>query len=385
MDKIKISSLGIFDEQRFKKIASLREEFLDSGYNMVINPNYKVNNLANDLRPSCVLVKVGKVLKENKNCKTIILKSVDGKCLPPFRAGQKIALTFSIDGNFYTLPFSLASSPSRSLDGEYYITICKDSDDFLVDYLFSKVKIGEKFTVSSPFGDFYYEPLRDEKKIIAVVNDMGIVPVYSMIQAIIDGTEDYSLTLFYSAKTFEELLFSDELMEYADKSNKVKVHFVLSDEQKEGCLTGFVSSDKIRKEYDEGNTSFFIAGNEGLLKYMDKELERFKLPKKFVRYDNFLPKCNIKRVVKYNLTVSINNEKFNIPCYNNKTIMKAILDSGIYIPSKCQNGSCGFCRSELVLGEVKVVNDKRTAADKKFNYIHPCSTYPLSDLEIIVR
>ena len=65
--------------------------------------------------------------------------------------------------------------------------------------------------------------------------------------------------------------------------------------------------------------------------------------------------------------------------------MEAIVYGGIYIPSKCQNGSCGFCRSELVCGEVKIVNDKRTKADKKYNYIHPCTTYPLSDLEIIVR
>ena len=81
----------------------------------------------------------------------------------------------------------------------------------------------------------------------------------------------------------------------------------------------------------------------------------------------------------------INDEKYEIPCYNNKTIMQAIEESGIYIPSKCRVGSCGFCRSELVVGEVRVVNDKRNGVDKKYNYIHPCSTYPLSDIEIVVR
>ena len=48
-------------------------------------------------------------------------------------------------------------------------------------------------------------------------------------------------------------------------------------------------------------------------------------------------------------------------------------------------GSCGFCKSELLSGEVKIVNDKRDSIDKKYNYIHPCCTYPLSDIKIIVR
>mgnify|MGYP003308156798 FL=1 len=38
--------------------------------------------------------------------------------------------------------------------------------------------------------------------------------------------------------------------------------------------------------------------------------------------------------------------------------MQALMDGGVYIPSKCHNGSCGYCRSELVLGEVKIINDK---------------------------
>jgi ferredoxin len=65
--------------------------------------------------------------------------------------------------------------------------------------------------------------------------------------------------------------------------------------------------------------------------------------------------------------------------------MQSLMDGGVYIPSRCHDGSCGYCRSELVFGEVKVINDKRTSAEKKYNYIHPCSTYPLSDIEIIVR
>lgn len=385
MEKIKIGSLGIFDEQKFKKLATDRENWLASGYNMLVNPNtYKVNTLAQENHPLRIIVQVKKILKENELYKTIVLTNCESASLPLFHAGQKIALTICIDDVYYTRPYSLSSSPSKAMDGEYHITI-KDSDDIVEHYLFHKLKISEKFVISSPFGEFYFEPLRDERNVIGIVSDKGILPLYSMIQAILDGNENFNLTLFYSEKKGSDFLFKEELQEITDKTNKIKVHFVLSEEQEEGCLSGFVSTDKINPYYIEGKTTFFISGSEGLLKYLDKELEQFQLPQKYIRYDAFLPVCNIRRIVKYTLGIYINGEKFEIPCYNNKTIMRSIEEGGIFIPSKCHVGSCGFCRSELVKGEVKIVNDKRTNVDKKYNYIHPCCTYPLSDIEIIVR
>ncbi len=206
-----------------------------------------------------------------------------------------------------------------------------------------------------------------------------------MGQAIISGIENFNLIIFYSEKHEKDLLFKKELLKFAELSNKIKVRFVLSVDKNENMQSGFVSLDKIKKDFVLGKTSIFIAGSEGLLKYLNNELKGLELPKKYIRYDNYLPRCNIKKVVQYKLTMYVNTEKIEIPCYNNKTIMQSIEDSGIYMLSKCGNGSCGFCHAELIFGDVKIVNDKRIKADKIYNYIHPCCTYPLSDVEIIVR
>lgn len=380
----KISSLKSFDEKKIKKMASDREAWLNTGDDILINPSYKTNMMALELNPKEIYVHVKEIIQENDNYKTLVLNSIRGNEMPKFRAGQKISLIVEIDGKKYTRPFSISSSPSSITSGEYNITV-GNSDDVVNSYLFNEVTEGEKLAVSSPFGEFFYEPLRDKENIIAIASDEGIIPIFSMIQSVIDGIENYKLTVFYSVKYEKDLLFKKKLLEYREKSSKVKINILLSEEKKTGFMSGFASIDKIKRVYSVGDTSIFIAGSEGLLKYLDKELTELKVPKKFIRYDNFLPRCNIRKVVKYNLGIYIDAEKYEIPCYNNKTIMRAIEESGIYIPNKCQNGSCGFCRSELVMGEVKIVNDKRTMADKKYNYIHPCSTYPKSDIEIVVR
>ena len=381
MEKIKISTLGAFDEQKFKNLAANRDSWLKKGEDMVINPQTKTQLLVDELKPKMIVASVKKVLNETEHAKTIVLSEGSNKLLPPFKPGQKIALIINIDGNFYTRNFSLSGSVNA--DKEYRITVLEDKDDFVISYLFNRLRVGEKFSITAPYGDFYYEPIRDEKNLLMIVNSTGIGAAYAMAQAVKDGFYNINLTIFYTEKKNSDLIYKDELIKLASGDN-IRVGFVLSEESREDTLDGFVTLKLIQSELKD-NTSIFISGTEGLLKYLEKELQPLGLPKKYIRYDSYLPNCNIKRVAKYNLSIFIGDEKYVIPCYNNKTILQAIEDGGIYIPSRCHDGSCGLCRSELVKGEVKIVNDKRVNADKKYNFIHPCSTYPLSDIEIVVR
>lgn len=386
MSDIKLSIFNKLDEKNFKKIASEREKYLNSGDSENLDLNYKANEVAGVVHPERMVLIVTDKFDENYQYKILVLSHPEKKELPVFKAGQKIAITVEIDGIYYTRPYYLSCSPFKALEGQYYVTVKNDNSDIVSNYLYNHINLTEKVIVSSPFGNFYYNSLRDEKNVLAIVSESGIIPVYAMMQSIIEGNEDYNLHVLYSEKYEKDLLFKDKLIEYSNSSNKISVSFVLSKEKEnEDYLSGFVSKTSIQNDFKNEQKSIFIAGDEGLLKYLDKELIEFKIPKKYIRYDNFLPRCNIKKVIKYNLTIYVNSEKYEIVCYNNKTIMKAIEESGIYIPSKCQNGSCGFCRSELVKGKVKVVNDKRNISDKKLNYIHPCTTYPASDIEIIIR
>lgn len=60
--------------------------------------------------------------------------------------------------------------------------------------------------------------------------------------------------------------------------------------------------------------------------------------------------------------------------------------AGIKAPPRCRSGQCSWCHSRLVSGEVFIPDeaDGRREADKKFGWIHPCCTYPLSDIKLDV-
>ena len=377
-------SLKEINDKKFKYLAADRQEWLQSGEDMLVNNNYTINKLSNSYFNDNLELYIKRIINENEEYKTFVLNTIHKTSLPDFHAGQKIAITLFIEGKYITRPFPLSSTSSDALDGEYRILVHNNVDDPLQQLIFNEAKVGDKVLSTTPFGNFYYNYLRDSENIIAIVSDSGIASVYSMIQDILSKVEDFKITIFYNAKKYSDLLYVEELNEYSDKSNKVKVIYVLRDEEHEGCKTGFVTCEML-KEYQTELDSYFISGGEGLVKYLNKELENLKLPKKYIRYDEYLPKCNIRKITEYKLTIYINDEKYVTKCYNNRTIMDSITSSGVFIPSKCHNGSCGFCNSELIYGKVKVVNDKRNKAMISNNYIHPCCTYPLSDIEIIVR
>ena len=383
MRKIKLDSLNVLDTSKLKKMIKNRQDWINKGSDTLLNSDNRIDKLNNSTNVNETIVEI-KSIDDKSKYKILTLGTVNEEELFLFRAGQKVSIIVNIDNKYYNNAYTIVSGPSRVYNGEIKILVYED-DDKVNKYLFNDIKVGERVLVSNSFGNFYFDNIRDQKNVIAIVSGDGILPIYAMMMAILDNTEDFNLTLFYTEKTMEDILLYDELVEINDNSDNININFVLSNDDSEGFIKGYVTKEMISEVIGDKIYSFFLSGNEGLLKYLNKELEVFKLPRKLVRYEEYLPVCNIKKIKEYKMVLVINNEKYEVKCYNNRTIMQVIYDSGIFIPNKCNVGSCGFCKSELVYGEVKIVNDKRSDFDKKYNYIHPCTTYPLSDIKIIVR
>lgn len=81
----------------------------------------------------------------------------------------------------------------------------------------------------------------------------------------------------------------------------------------------------------------------------------------------------------------VRDETFDIVANSCETVLTAMERAGINAPSKCRAGGCGYCHSRLIDGKYSIAGaDKRRLADAKFCFIHPCCTYPDTDMEIEV-
>ncbi|MBR0374376.1 MAG: 2Fe-2S iron-sulfur cluster binding domain-containing protein [Mogibacterium sp.] len=382
------------DPSLFANMISYREATIQAAPAKEVTADYPINQLAKAMHPDVITLVVADIIDHpGAASKTYVFNAEDGGPLPYFRAGQYISLKMQIGDSFLSRPYSLNSSPKEALAGKYEITIRTNPTGFAADYLLANVKVGDKFRSSSPQGFFYYEDLRDPYNIIGLAGGSGITPFLSMARAIAEGTEDFNLTIIFGSRTEEQILFKDEFDELA-KCDKIKVIHVLSDEEKEGYEHGFISADLVKK-YMDGDCSIFACGPEAFYKFLEKELPKLGLERKNVRYeakpitkkveeDQDFPDASKGQT--YKVTVKQGPNEYVIDAVCNEPLLVAMERAGIKAPSRCRSGECGWCRSKVTGGFffVPEVSDFRRWADKKHRYIHPCCTFPCSDMVIEV-
>ena len=338
---------------------------------------YGVNRLAKALHPGFIRAQISEKMPCSADCWKIALESGDGS-FPFFRAGQFITISCKAGDSYLSRPYSIISSPNEALSGKLEIMVQRKGifSKFIID----EAHAGTELWVGEPSGDFHHDSIRDKGHILAIAGGSGVTPFLSMIKAICEGSEDFRLTLVYGARTRAHIPFDPE--EYRDE--RVDTVVVLSEEQAEGFQSGFITADLL-KEYIDDDTSIFMCGPDAMYRFVNSELERLGFDKTRIRQErNSVGDRKVDEIKVYRLAVHIRDAIYELDAANNETLITALERACIPAVVRCRNGSCGFCHSRVVNGEyfIDSKDDFRRSADKKFNYIHPCSTYPESDMEI---
>ena len=365
------------DIKRGLQMTEKRRQLIDESSADSLVYEYGVNKLAKALHPGTFKAKIiNKEMCGIDSCK-ITFAPLDS--FPYFRAGQFITLSKRVNDSFLSRPYSISSCPKQALDGVLEIIVQRKG--IFSNYLIDEAVINDEFIVGEPSGDFYYDNIRDNNHILAIAGGSGVTPFMSMMKAIKEGDEDFRLTLIYGIRTRGHSYI--DLKDYEDE--RINIVMVLSDEEVDGYRHGFITKD-ILKDYLDDNTSVFMCGPDAMYSYLEKQFKELDYKGHIRKERNSIGDREVKEIESFKIKVHIQDEVYELDANNNETIITALERAGIAAVVRCRNGICGFCHSRVISGKyyVKTEDDFRRAADKKFNYIHPCSTYPESDMELDV-
>ena len=389
MSKKKFSVNGTFkDSVNTIKFLTERKQFIDSAPAVLPTrtDDFGVNKVAKRLHPKEQKLVISKIEEHADIAKSYYFKSETE--LAYFKAGQYLTFKLEIGSSVVTRSYSIASSPASALNGEYQITVKRIADGFVSDYILDNWNVGDEVIAYAPEGNMTYSPLRDAENIVAIAGGSGITPFLSLARTIDQGDEDCTLTLLYGCRTSDEILFKAELDSLSEKNEKINVVYVLSHSDEEGYEKGFVGADIIKKYAPDGNYSIFVCGPGGMYKFLETELPKLEIERKYIRFEVFSSGKKVdNEPIEYNITVINRGNESVIKANSNETVLCAFERAGIVVPARCHTGECGFCRSKLVSGKVYIPEgeDKRRIADMQFNFIHPCCCYPESDLVIRIN
>lgn len=361
--------------------------------------NDPIKLLAKELHPENLELTLKTIIDISPSYKLFrfALPSDSNEKLPLFQPGQYACFKFHIGEGFAMRPYTISSSPYEAMsydkkgkkkEGYIDITVEKKESSFVTNYIFENWKQGSIVEVSFPHGKFFYEPLRDSRNIVAIAEGVGINPFYSMIKEISEGNLNLILTLIYKIKNEEDALYLKEIRELVKKSEKSISLFPVYEK---------ITSDLIFKITEKiEDCSYFLCGKDYFCSECITELSRLNIPNRRIRkaingktinvydYNDFPSDAKNKKVI---ITVFCNDRVNNIEAYSRETILSVLERAGYEKGSHCHSGECGFCRSQLIDGKIYVRSDYdgRRAADKKFGYFHPCSSYAVSNIKIKIN
>ena len=375
------------------RVTKAREEKF-SNASSVPSPYDPIGNTAKLLHPGLIEMKLTEIKEASPTAKTF---RFEAEHIPYFKAGQFMTIQIKEGNSLTTRPYSISSAPYETRGEHPFVEITvrrKKTNAYVSDILLDQAKIGETYLCEVGLGEFHHDAIRDSRYITALAGGSGVTPFVSMAKEIRYGRLDADLTILYGSVDENDIILKDELD--ALISDHVHVIHVLSGDNPEWKgEKGFLSAEIIKK-YAHEDSTFMICGPWPMHGFLKKELAKLNVPARRIRYDAPGQPEDISKEEGYpietkdqtfRLCVRQGIHETVIDAKADESIATALERAGLKIHTACRSGACGVCRIKVLNGEyyVNPNHDGRRGADIDFNYVHACSTYPLSDLTVKIN
>jgi ferredoxin-NADP reductase len=176
---------------------------------------------------------VVEVVPETPRTKSLVLE-VPG--WEGHKAGQHVDVRLTAeDGYQAQRSYSIASAPE---DERLVLTIDRLDDGEVSPYLTDVLMAGDKLELRGPIGGYFTWEARDGGPLFLVGGGSGVVPLMAMIRHRAAVGSDVPTRLLYSSRSYEEIIYREELENLAARDGSLEVIHNLTRSRPEGW-TGY--------------------------------------------------------------------------------------------------------------------------------------------------
>jgi phthalate 4,5-dioxygenase reductase subunit len=259
-------------------------------------------------------------------------RDAGGKPLPEFSAGAHIAIRAP---NGLLRKYSLCNDPAER--DRYLVAIKREANGRggscnLID----NTKAGDELMVTAPVNDFAL-PQRAQD-FLFIAGGIGITPIMAMIREV--QRQGKRFRLFYCSRSPETTAFIDELSapEFKDQ---VTIHYDQGDPGRSLDLRPILAERKNREH-------LYCCGPRPLMEAVRTMTDHWSSTA--VHFEAFSDAETHKPTDKaFKVRLARSGDVIDVP--TTKTILEALRDHGLDVPSSCETGTCGTCRTKLLAGK----------------------------------
>lgn len=259
-------------------------------------------------------------------------RDVGGKPLPAFLAGAHITIRVP---NGALRKYSLCNDPAER--DRYLVAVKREANGRggstnLID----GVTAGDELMVAAPINDF--ELPQRAQDFLFIAGGIGITPIMAMIRQV--QAEKKRFRLFYCSRSPETTAFRDELSAPEFKDN-VTIHYDHGDPARSLDLRPILAERKNREH-------LYCCGPRPLMEAVRNMTGTWSSAA--VHFEAFSDAETHKPTDKaFKVRLARSGEVIDVPV--TKTILEALRDHGLDVPSSCETGTCGTCRTKMLAGQ----------------------------------
>jgi ferredoxin-NADP reductase len=344
------------------------------------------------LHPERIALQVRRIVQETPSTKTFRMVPAEG-VLPPFQAGQYVALHVEANGIRTNRPLSIASPPSQT--AYYDLTVKRLPGGLVSNYLLDTLKEGDCLTASGPDGCFVHNPLIHGRRLVFIAGGSGITPFMSMIREICDRGLDRHITLIYGNRSEDDIICHEELCTLAARHTHL-VYVPVIEQPGNGYTgeRGFMTGDLIERVAGAlPEAMIYLCGPSAMYDFCLGELEARGVPRRRIRREMFGPPVKVSQSPGWPAAVG-EDARFKVTVIDGPTIearagtplLNTFEQSGLAPPSQCRSGECSLCRVRILNGRVfQPAGVPLRQSDRTQGYVHCCVSYPIEDIEILME
>jgi ferredoxin-NADP reductase len=181
-------------------------------------------------RLTWLVAEVADTVTETPRVRTLVLDVPDW---PGHRAGQHVDVRLTAeDGYQAERSYSLASAPGDPPA----LAVERLEDGEVSPYLVDGVVPGDRFELRGPIGGYFVWEAADaaDDPLLLVAGGSGVVPLMSMIRHRDAAGSTVPTRLLYSSRTFDDIIYRDELDELGSRGASLEVVHTLTRAQPPG-------------------------------------------------------------------------------------------------------------------------------------------------------
>ncbi len=272
-------------------------------------------------------VRVAAVIPQAEDIVSLILTSADGSPLPEWTGGAHIDMLLK-EG--LERQYSLCGSPDDR--AHWRISVLRDPHSRGGSaWIHSEIHVGDRVKVRGPRNNF---PLISAQEYLFIAGGIGITPFLPMISALESAGQSWRLV--YGGRRISSMAFVDELSAYGDK-------VLLWPQDGRGLidLESLLASPR-------RDVALYACGPEALLGAVEERSAHW--PSDALHLERFRPRAGALEGVNSSFEVVLDTSGLSITVEPTQTIVDAVLEAGVHVPTSCREGTCGTCETFVLEG-----------------------------------